>query len=62
VGQDVVAALRAELAAQGVEAEVPAIMNDTVATLVGGWLTGGLVKWVEWPRLVGSWGGRAWVH
>ncbi|KAL4423126.1 hypothetical protein ABPG77_004809 [Micractinium sp. CCAP 211/92] len=34
IGQDVVAALRAELAAAGVEAEVPAVMNDTVATLV----------------------------
>lgn len=35
IGQDVVAALRGELAAAGVEAEVPAVMNDTVATLVG---------------------------
>lgn len=34
VGEDVVEALRRELAAQGVEAEVPAVMNDTVATLV----------------------------
>ena len=42
MGLDVVAALRAELAAQGLQATVPAIMNDTVATLVGcsgaGWL------------------------
>ena len=35
VGEDVVGALRRELAAAGVDAEVPAIMNDTVATLVG---------------------------
>ncbi|KAL4458290.1 hypothetical protein ABPG75_013155 [Micractinium tetrahymenae] len=34
IGQDVVAALRSELAAAGVDAEVPAVMNDTVATLV----------------------------
>lgn len=35
VGQDVVAALRAELAAEGLPgAVVPAVMNDTVATLV----------------------------
>ena len=35
LGQDVVAALRRELAAQGIDALVPAVMNDTVATLVG---------------------------
>lgn len=34
LGQDVVAELRRELAAQGIDALVPAVMNDTVATLV----------------------------
>ena len=36
LGRDVVGELRRELAALGVEAAVPAVMNDTVATLVGG--------------------------
>ena len=36
MGQDVVRALRAALAAEGVAARVPAVLNDTVATLVGG--------------------------
>lgn len=52
LGQDVVAALRAELAAQGVDAEVPAVMNDTVATLVGEQAGGGgelgLGVWFDW--------------
>ncbi len=40
LGRDVVAELRRELAALGVDALVPAVMNDTVATLVsfsGSW-------------------------
>lgn len=42
LGKDVVAELRAELAAQGLpNAVVPAVMNDTVATLVGGLRTWG---------------------
>jgi hexokinase len=36
IGQDVVAALKAELAAEGLPGAVlPAVVNDTVATLVG---------------------------
>lgn len=46
VGQDVVAALRAELAAQGLHVTVPAIVNDTVATLVG--------AVAVWLRMIGG--------
>lgn len=55
IGQDVVAALRAELAAVGVEAEVPAVMNDTVATLVGACLAaacGGHLDEAGWQSVV----------
>ena len=56
VGQDVVAALRAELAAQGLHATVPAIMNDTVATLVG---AQGLTRGSR--CMSGSWGVNGWL-
>jgi hexokinase len=34
LGQDVVGALKAAFAERGIAARIPAIMNDTVATLV----------------------------
>lgn len=46
LGRDVVAELRRELAAQGIDALVPAVMNDTVATLVS-WLQLAGCRWAD---------------